>query len=84
MVRPLRRPPVDAVVAEPVVRQLGRPDEVDALEVERLGAAVAADELPAASAGRAVVVILNLDDVSVGTGKGRLQQKPRHMRGTKK
>ena len=78
MVRPLRRPPVNAIVAEPVVRQLGRTDEVDALKVERLSAAVAANKLPAAAAGRAVVVILDLRGVSVGSGT-MIVTKPRYM-----
>lgn len=64
MIRPAGRPLVDAVVAEPVVGQLGGSDEIDALEVERLGAAVTADEVSVSAARRAVVVILNLEDVS--------------------
>lgn len=49
MIGPFGGPLVDAVIAEPVIGQLGRSDEIDALKVERLGAAVAADEVSVAA-----------------------------------
>jgi hypothetical protein len=58
---------VVAVLAVPVVRQIGGPDEVDAFKVERLGAAVAADEVSISSTRRAVVVIFVLREMLVNS-----------------